>query len=102
MNLGQLNYLISELAVIARQFDINYHNRMGDIYTIEQFQSIINETGIQQNNILKDYDSWSYCKSSEIVKNNVIPYVTFENPTVTKYTNLFHFTEEIIQNVILI
>ena len=102
MNLGQLNYLISELAVIARQFDINYHNGMGDIYTIDQFQSIIDETTKQQNNILIDYDSWSYCKSSEIVKNNVIPYVTFENPTITQYTNLYQFTDQVITNVILI
>ena len=102
MNLGELNYLISELAVVARQFDISYHNEMGDIYTIDQFQSIIDETAKQQNNILIDYDSWSYCKSSEIVKNNIIPYVTFENYTVIKFTNLFQFTEEIIRNVIFI
>ena len=102
MNLGQLYYFISELAVIARQFDISSHNGMNVVYTIEQFQSIINETGIQQDNIFIDYNSWSYCKSSEIVKNDIIPYVTFENHTVIKFTNLFQFTDDIITNVIFI
>ena len=100
MNIGELNYYISQLALISRQFDINYRNGMGDIYTIDRFLSIINSTKVQQANLLADYNSWSYCKSSDAIKDDVIPYVTFENPSKMMYTNLYLFIGEIIKNVI--
>ena len=100
MNLGQLNYLISQLALISRQFEISYINGMGEIYTIDRFISIINQTQIQQANILTDYSSWSYCPSSNAINNDVIPYVTYEHPSITLYTNLYGFTEKMIANVI--
>ena len=100
MNIGELSFLISKIAVIARQFDISYDSGMSTIYTTEIFQSYINQTQIQHDNLLLDYESWSFCKSSDIINKNILPYVTFDNPSVMKYTNLYDFTGRFIQNVI--
>ena len=101
LNLGQLSYYISQLAVISRQFDISYDTGMGDIYTIEEFISILNQTQIQQSNLLLDYPSWSYCQSSDVITKDLIPYISIENPSKIMYTNLYEFTDKMIKNVII-
>ena len=102
MNIGELNYLIAKIAAISRQFDLSYNTGINDIYTVEEFQSFINQVQIQQQNLLIDYNSWSFCKSSNIIKENIIPYATFDNPSVMKYTNLYDFIGQFIKNVIFI
>ena len=57
INIGELNYLISQLALISREFDLNHRMQMENFYTIDRFQLIINQTILQQSNLIKDYDS---------------------------------------------
>ena len=57
MNIGELNYLIAKIAAISRQFDLSYNTGINDIYTVEEFQSFINQVQIQQQNLLIDYNS---------------------------------------------
>ena len=98
---GELNFLFSRLALIARQFQSYMINKYPTNFdTIENFQQLINETMIQQINLLNDYSSWSDCESSRAIKEDVIPYITADNPYVVQYTNLYTFTGKVISNVI--
>ena len=99
-NIGELSFLISRLALITRQFQVIKTNKYANYDTSENFQLIINNTIIQQNNLLIDYPSWSDCKGSQSIHQDAIPYITFENPFVVKYTNLYSFVGDIIYNVI--
>ena len=99
-NIGELSFLISRIALITRQFQNSKTNKYANYDTAEDFQQILNETIIQQSNLLTDYASWSDCKGSQSINQDVIPYITFENPFVVKYTNLYSFVGDIIYNVI--
>ena len=56
----------------------------------------------QQRNLLVDYNSWSDCEASKSINEDLIPYITVDNPYVVQYTNLYAFTGEIISNVMII
>ena len=99
-NIGELCYLLSRLALITRQFQLSRTNEYVDFDTLKNFQVLIDNALIQQNNLLIDYSSWSDCKGSDAIKDNVIPYVTYSSPYVVQYTNLYTFTYEVISNVI--
>ena len=99
-NIGELCYLLSRLALITRQFQLSRINKYPDFDTLKNFQVLIDNALIQQNNLLIDYSSWSDCKGSDAIKDNVIPYVTYSSPYVVQYTNLYTFTYEVISNVI--
>ena len=102
LDIGELCYDMSQVAVMCRQFDINYDTGMGDIYSINEIKLMINQIQIQQNNLILDYNSWSYCKSSDVIENDLIPYITYENPSKMLYANLYQFTDMFIKNVIII
>ena len=98
-NLGELCFWFSRLALITRQFKHTTAKNSTDYDSVSDFQYIIDNIEIQQNNLLTDYDSWSGCKGSESINQDIIPYVTFANPYVIQHTNLYEFTEDIIDNV---
>ena len=56
-NIGELCYLLSRLALITRQFQLSRTNEYVDFDTLKNFQVLIDNALIQQNNLLIDYSS---------------------------------------------
>ena len=56
-DIGELCYLVSRLALITRQFQISRTQKIADLDTIENFRLLINNTLLQQSNLLIDYNS---------------------------------------------
>ena len=99
-HISELSFLISRLALITRQFQLSYTQNYSAFDTIAEFQLLINNTMIQQSNLLTDYNSGSDCEVSNSIIDDVIPYITSDSPYIVQYTNLYAFTGKIISNVI--
>ncbi|CAG9322458.1 unnamed protein product [Blepharisma stoltei] len=90
---GTLMFHLVNSAELARSIDSekksNIYNLTRDLAT---FKSTITKLKDLRSYILSDYDDWSYCKSSEIVVDNVVPVWIFEPST---HISKFNFYDEI-------
>ncbi|OMJ90888.1 hypothetical protein SteCoe_6650 [Stentor coeruleus] len=97
-HLSSLAYAVSQMALYMRMVDLGYQNSL-------DYQSDLNRTlnnlellKTYQNLLFSDYDSWSYCKSSKIIKKSVIPYWVLENKPTLKTGTLHEIIGLLIQN----
>lgn len=98
-NLIHLTYLLAQSAIIIRNFDISYKTGRKTLYSDDEFLFIIEELKKMQVKVLDDYDMWSYCKSSKVVKKDVVPYWSIDRGATIKYANLHKVIEILISNV---
>ncbi|CAG9317138.1 unnamed protein product [Blepharisma stoltei] len=101
-NLSDLLYDLGLAADSARLIDLSKLTNASDEQInsyIAGLEKIILDLEAIQGTILEDLSQWSYCSSSEIVLNAIIPLLYFDtyNPSV-KYSNLYDSISEIIFN----
>lgn len=72
---------------------------MKNFYTQTRFEDVINDLKTLEDTLANDYDSWSYCPISKIVKENLISYWELENVPVLKFSNLRDIVSMIVQRV---
>ncbi|CAG9317130.1 unnamed protein product [Blepharisma stoltei] len=93
-DLGQLLYDLEALSdstrILSRQARSSSVSQAQKDLNYKNFQSLL--TGIQniKNNLLDDFDHWSYCESSKIIHEKLIPLWIFngEKPYI-EYNNLY-------------
>ncbi|OMJ95623.1 hypothetical protein SteCoe_864 [Stentor coeruleus] len=97
-HLSDLSYVISETALILRTIDICLKEKIPSVLNITHVnENLIKLVSLQQI-ILEDYNSWSYCKGSQIVKENIIPYWDLQPEPVLLYTSLHNIIGDIIKH----
>ncbi|OMJ87344.1 hypothetical protein SteCoe_10939 [Stentor coeruleus] len=101
-NLGDLGYYLSQIALIVRSLDLGTKINIPAFYNTIDLENMISNLISSQTKLLDDFKSWSYCKDSEVVKNNVIPYSVYENMVKTKYGSLHAITGMFIEKSELI
>ena len=69
---------------------------------MDELNSTLKNLYLYQQKIMPDYKSWSYCKSSNIVYNNNMDYLSLTPSPVIQYTNLYQYVELTLENVIFI
>ncbi|OMJ95620.1 hypothetical protein SteCoe_860 [Stentor coeruleus] len=97
-NLNHLSFLLSQCAIIIRSFDLSFKTQRKTLYTEEEFYYIMDELKKIQKHVLDDYDTWAYCKSSKIIKEDVVVYWKIEKGFSMKYANLYKAVENVIEN----
>lgn len=93
---------MTQLALILRCLHVENAANISLIYSFDNAQEVLNDIKIHQDKLIKDYNSWSYCPSSKIIKEPIVPYWVLENSPVMKYANLHKVIELIIENVFII
>ncbi|OMJ71243.1 hypothetical protein SteCoe_30601 [Stentor coeruleus] len=101
-HLNNQAFYMAQLSLVLRCLHVENVANISLIYTLENAQDILIELKYYQDSLLKDYNSWSYCPSSNIVKQPIVPYWVLEKSPVLKYTNLHKILELIIENVFII
>ncbi|OMJ87330.1 hypothetical protein SteCoe_10923 [Stentor coeruleus] len=89
---------MTQLALVLRCLHAENVANISLIYTNENAQEVLIEMKYYQDKLLKDYNSWSYCPSSKIIKEPIVPYWVLEKSPVMKYENLYEVIELIIEN----
>ncbi|CAG9317070.1 unnamed protein product [Blepharisma stoltei] len=101
-NLGQLLYDLGLSADSVRVIDNLKMINMTDEQlnnAVTDFQILISDLESIQGTIFKDFDQWSYCSVSKIVKNPLIPLIYFDTfDPIVKYSNLYDAISELILN----
>ncbi|OMJ90886.1 hypothetical protein SteCoe_6646 [Stentor coeruleus] len=97
-NLNHLSFLLSQCAIIMRNFDLSFKTQRNALYTEEEFYNIIDELKKIQKHVLDDYNTWAYCECSEVIKKDVVIYWKIEKGFSVKYANLYKVVEYIIEN----
>lgn len=100
-NLGDLGYYLSQIALIVRSLDLGKKINIPSFYNTTDLENMISNLRSSQTKILDDFNSWSYCSHSKIVKNAIIPYSIYENAVKTKYGSLHTITGFFIEKVSL-
>ena len=98
-DLSYMAYAMNQLALISRVIDLNIKTGNYPYYTLSNFTEALNNFQADQDTILNDYSSWSYCPASEIVTEALIPYWENINKTKQKFATLYTLADLIIQNV---
>lgn len=98
-NLSNLAYALSQTSLILRAIDLNYITGTFNVFTLQNATDNIALLKKYQNLLLSDYDSWSYCPSSNIINKNVISYWDFESEPVLKYGSLTSIVGIVITKV---
>ncbi|OMJ95621.1 hypothetical protein SteCoe_862 [Stentor coeruleus] len=88
-NLSNLAYALSQTALILRAIDLNYRTELFQVFTLQNATDNIELLKKYKNLLLTDYDSWSYCPSSNIINENVISYWDYYgSEPIIKYGSL--------------
>ncbi|CAG9310507.1 unnamed protein product [Blepharisma stoltei] len=89
-NLAGLLHEMTIMAHLSRAIDLstNYSDLNTSFY-LSLFTKSVNSLDSLQNTILSDYDSWSYCPSSEIVNNKMIPIWNIRTLPPLQYYTLY-------------
>ena len=103
MDLGVICNIMAKIALVTRSLDISIKTGLPSQFTIEDFNRTINEFLDKHDKVHDGFSEWSYCPSSNIINQKVIPYWTFENgdPELS-YANYMDFADKINRNVIII
>lgn len=100
--LGDLAYTSAQIALIARSIDIGLQSGRPSLFSIDSLELRISQIKILQQKLLNDYDSWSFCEYSEMVKHPIISYWDFIDLSEAKHESLHMIIGLIIQNVFCI
>ncbi|OMJ66992.1 hypothetical protein SteCoe_35975 [Stentor coeruleus] len=99
-HLSTLAYIVSQVALTLRVVDIDYQKGLEYQQDLNRTITNIQQLQIYQDLLFSDYDSWSYCKASKIIKQAAIPYWVFEGTPTLKTGTLHEVIGLLIQNVI--
>lgn len=99
IDLGKLAFHMSQAALITRTIDFTSINSLEDIYTIEDAKKVVFDLRELQAKIIDNYNSWSYCSASSIVKEKKVKYWYLDMGVKSDSDNLYQVTEYLIENV---
>ncbi|CAG9335766.1 unnamed protein product [Blepharisma stoltei] len=100
-HLGQIMFYIGSAANLVRSISVEIEQGVFNLTRDSEYlNQTISELSVLQENVLSDKSQWSYCPSSKIVIENIIPIWEFDmgNPYLKKY-NLYDAMTNFIQHV---
>lgn len=102
LNFGDICYILSHSSFILRYIDISIHKNYTSYYTFEYANNLLLTLESKKNLLINQYSKKSYCPSSKIAKENIIPYWKLENGPKLYYSNLPDLIETYLLNVKII
>ncbi|OMJ80482.1 hypothetical protein SteCoe_19231 [Stentor coeruleus] len=88
INLGDIGYLVSGVSFILRYLDASIHGNYTAYYTYDNVNTLLSLLKERKNVLSDEYSEWSYCPSSRIIKEKIIPYWVYEKKPILRYSNL--------------
>ena len=98
-DLGNLAYSIAQVALITRFLDITKDTPYENIFTLNDLEIKVNETEIFSLSLQNEYSNWDYCKYSDIMKDDVIPYWEYTDISIAKKDNLPNVIKSLLLKV---
>jgi hypothetical protein len=99
IHLQDLNYYFSELALLTIQSETIQKSNDQYNFPIGLYSEIISHIGVYENYLISDFNTWSYCPSSKIINQNVLPIWKSNNPKSLVYGNLVDLAQSTLSNV---
>lgn len=101
-HLHDLNYYLSELAFLTIETDLSDYLNISYFFSLDIYVQLISDIEQYGSYLIDDYSSWSYCPSSDIINQNIIPVWLSNSPKRMIFENLVNVVEATIVNVIFI
>jgi hypothetical protein len=98
-HLQNLNYYFSELGFLTIESETVQRSEGVYFFSLNAYSEIISSIKLYGNNLMNDYNSWSYCPSSRIVTEKIIPIWTSSSPNRIIYENLVDVVQSTLTNV---
>jgi hypothetical protein len=99
-HLQDLNYYFSEIAFLTIENELTKSTNTTSSFP-GLYSEILPNLEASTNYLLKDYSSWSYCSSSKIINQNILPIWTSNPPKSVALNNLMNFVQSTLAYVIL-
>jgi hypothetical protein len=97
--LQNLNYYFSELAFLTIESETVQRSNGKYYFSTDTYSQIISNIETYGNYLITDFNSWSYCASSKIVNQNVLPVWTLSSPKSIVYENLLNLVLSTLSEV---
>ena len=101
-DLGNLATSIAQVTAITRFLDITKNTPYEGIFTLNDLEVAINATEVLSLRLQNEYRSWNYCKYSNMITDNVIPYWEYTDMLTAKKDNLPNMIKYLLLKVFYI
>ena len=90
---------MSQAALNIEIVKYSYGNNYTSIVQASDMQVIADKLNYYKKKMLEDYDSWKYCSSSDKIRENLIPFYTFEAGQKTETGSIYTIVDDFISRV---
>lgn len=98
-NLGDLAFFVAQISLITRFLDTTKDSPYENIFTINNLEVAINSTEVLILSLQNEYGTWDYCKYSDIMKDEVIPYWEYTDMSTAKKDTLPNVIKSLLLKV---
>jgi hypothetical protein len=98
-NLQNLNYYFSSLSFLIIESELAHQTRLKNFLPFTSYSEIMSNIEIYGNQLISDFNTWSYCPSSNLINQNVLPILTSNNLKSLVYRNLVDLVQSTLSNV---
>ena len=98
-DLGDLAFFIAKISLITRFLDTTKNSPYENIFTINNLEVAINATEVLTLSLQNEYGSWDYCKYSDIMIAEVIPYWEYTDMSAAKKDTLPNVIKSLLLKV---
>ncbi|OMJ65764.1 hypothetical protein SteCoe_37652 [Stentor coeruleus] len=98
LHIGSLYFNLSKLGLYARSLDLSNQFLTEYFFNQENFHVIIEDLNTLNSQISKDYDQWSYCPFSQIIKESIVDVWFQETKNTMIKENLVDIVNDVVCN----
>lgn len=99
ISIGDICYLLSQSSFVLRYIDVSIHSNYTAYYTFEDVYDLLLTLEDKKNQFMNLYKKHSYCTSSKIAVENIVPYWTIEKNPKLYFSNLPNIIDIFLLNV---